>query len=194
MVEDFLLMYVPQSGRVAVDVGANVGDWSLALAQRFGHVYAVEPNPALTAHLGSLAPNITAIARGVWDTAGPRTFTLYESDKNTSALGFRGGLPENVECGTVEWECGRLDDLIPEPVSFMKIDVEAAEAKALAGAQAILDRDKPHLLVEVHGVENGEAVAEMLNARRYKVRIIRNHFSVDSDLWRINYWIQGIPL
>lgn len=195
MLEDFLLAYVPRKGRCAVDVGANVGEWSAALAQRFERVIAVEPNPALTNTLRRVAPNVSVLAVGAWSTAGVHDFTLYASDKNTSALGFRGGNPANDERGSATWLCARLDDLVTEPVDFMKVDVEGAEVHVLNGAQRILTDFRPHLLIEVHGEQNGADVVRLLEQMRYTVNEIRNPLIDPAcDLWRINYWIQGRPL
>ena len=35
-------------------------------------------------------------------------------------------------------------------VDFIRMDIEGAELKALEGARAVLDRDKPHVLIEIH--------------------------------------------
>jgi FkbM family methyltransferase len=35
-------------------------------------------------------------------------------------------------------------------VDFIRMDIEGAELKALEGARAILDRDRPHVLLEIH--------------------------------------------
>lgn len=193
-VEDFLLAHVPQHGRCAIDVGANVGDWSAALAERFETVYAVEPNPALAQGLNAIAPNVTALQFGAWDKVERRTFTLYASDKNTSAHSFRGGLESNAEHGSVEWDCAPLDDLIPSPVDFIKMDVEAAEVEALKGATSILEHDRPHLLIEIHGREKGEQVTAMLEGLGYSVSVVRNPLVNPAfELWQINYWLVGDP-
>jgi hypothetical protein len=42
-----------------------------------------------------------------------------------------------------------LDDLIAGRVDFLKIDVEGMEMEALAGAAAILARDRPRIYIEV---------------------------------------------
>ncbi|HEY8616995.1 FkbM family methyltransferase [Phenylobacterium sp.] len=35
-------------------------------------------------------------------------------------------------------------------VDFIRMDIEGAEQRALAGARAILERDRPHVLIEIH--------------------------------------------
>jgi FkbM family methyltransferase len=43
----------------------------------------------------------------------------------------------------------RLDDLVPEPVDFLKVDVEGFEMNVLKGAPRILTEDRPHIMIEV---------------------------------------------
>ena len=43
-----------------------------------------------------------------------------------------------------------LDELIQEPIDFMKIDVEGYEHKILIGAKRILEIQKPLMEIEIH--------------------------------------------
>ena len=62
-----LELWVPQGGRVFVDVGANVGTWTRWLAPRFQHVHAIEPNPdALPILRATLPHNATVHDIGAW--------------------------------------------------------------------------------------------------------------------------------
>jgi hypothetical protein len=69
------------------------------------------------------------------------------SDREESVRLRLHGLTDTIACRT-------LDQVITEPVSLMKIDVEGMEDKVLAGAQRILRESKPLLLVE--GKQPGE--------------------------------------
>jgi len=67
-------------------------------------------------------------------------------------------------------------------VDFIRMDIEGAEQKALAGAQGLLDRDRPPVLVEIHppmleGRFGGsaEAVVELFRSRGYRM------FAVNGD-------------
>jgi hypothetical protein len=48
-----------------------------------------------------------------------------------------------------EIEVGPLDDLAVGSVDFLKIDVEGMEMAALAGARALIGRDRPYVFIEV---------------------------------------------
>ena len=61
-------------------------------------------------------------------------------------------------------------------VDFIRMDIEGAEQKALAGAEAILDRDRPHVLIEIHPVMladvfggSAEAVVDVFRSRGYRM-------------------------
>ena len=61
----------------------------------------------------------------------------------------------------VTFECRRLDALVTEPVSVMKLDVEGMEAKVLGGAAGILERWRPLIFAEAH---DEAALAGLLRA------------------------------
>jgi len=61
-------------------------------------------------------------------------------------------------------------------VDFIRMDIEGAELKALAGASGILDRDRPHVLLEIHPAMlasrfggTAEQVLEVFNRRGYRM-------------------------
>lgn len=61
-------------------------------------------------------------------------------------------------------------------VDFIRMDIEGAEQKALAGAAHLIDRDLPHVLLEIHPVMlesrfggSAEAVVEMFRSRGYRM-------------------------
>ena len=60
------------------------------------------------------------------------------------------------------------------------MDIEGAELKALKGAEHIIDRDHPHILIEIHPrmLEarfggSAEAVAEVFRSRGYRMFEVR---------------------
>ena len=67
-----------------------------------------------------------------------------------------------------------------EPVSLIRCDVEGAEARVLAGARGILERDRPILLLEVHPHAlkaqfdtSAEALYGMLEALDYRFYFVK---------------------
>jgi FkbM family methyltransferase len=79
-----------------------------------------------------------------------------------------------------------LDDYCAEQgiahVDFIRMDIEGAEQKALEGARGLLDRDQPHVLIEIHPTMlaerfggSAEAVVAMFRDRGYRM------FALDGD-------------
>jgi FkbM family methyltransferase len=63
-----------------------------------------------------------------------------------------------------------------ERVDFIRMDIEGAELRALMGALTLLDRDRPHVLLEIHPRmlaerfgASGEAVLDLFRDRGYRM-------------------------
>lgn len=144
-------------GMVAVDVGANLGYFSVLLAHLVGptgRVIAVEPNP----HLAQLAERNLAL-NGFSHTARvdriaaaatsgqPVQFRFMASDpKNGHVVEAGAGLPPGEVMVEIAVPGMRLDDAITGPVDFIKIDVEGAEEEVWAGMTRLLDAN-PDIIV-----------------------------------------------
>jgi FkbM family methyltransferase len=128
---------LPPDG-VFVDIGANVGVYSLWAARRLGpegRVLAIEPNPAALSRLhenigfNDFAARITVIPVGVADKDG--SFTLHLDPANLGASSLKGRSAQ-----TIEIACRPLAALLAErgiaAVDILKIDIEGAEDIALA--------------------------------------------------------------
>lgn len=144
-------------GITAFDVGANIGMYSVALGRvvgRDGLVVAVEPDGTNVSRLrDNLTLNSIANVRVVEAVAGDRdeVVKLHLADDRAynSVVGIEGG---HVVVETTAVQSVRLDrvwdDLGRPAVSFVKIDVEGAEASVLRGARAMITSTHPSLLVE----------------------------------------------
>jgi FkbM family methyltransferase len=82
-----------------------------------------------------------------------------------------------------------------EKVDFIRMDIEGAELKALMGALEILDRDRPHVLLEIHPDmlaarfgASGEAVLDIFRDRGYRM------FALNGDrLEERQTLVEGLP-
>lgn len=147
-------------GMAVLDVGANFGYFTLLAAQAVGPsgmVLAFEPEPA---NFALLEQNIALNGH-----AHVRAFALALSDREGSVALFKDpanlGNPSFSEHNVpasgdeVEVPTTRLDALLareagmPARFDFLKMDVQGAKALVLAGAKALLARDRPWLLIEV---------------------------------------------
>jgi FkbM family methyltransferase len=140
-----------------LDVGANVGYFSLLLAHRqpSSRVFAFEPNPAIACHLdesivrNSLMDRLTLHPLAASDTSGTLSFIVDAENSGHSRLSGDG------RAGAFEVEMIRLDDWLPaqlgeRPLHVVKIDVEGAELRVLRGMKNLLQTHRPALVVEAY--------------------------------------------
>jgi len=157
--EEQLLQYIESLGLggTYVDVGAFVGTHTLFFAAYCParRIHAFEPRTrffeTLRRHLAlnQLEERVTVHPLGL-------------SDREESVPVVLDGRKETIVCRP-------LDDLIDEPVSVMKIDVEGMEAKVLAGASRILRESRPILFLESHTHEELDQQAALLAPYGYRV-------------------------
>jgi FkbM family methyltransferase len=158
--EFFLLAQVFRPGMVFVDVGANMGLYTIFAARKIGDrgtVLAIEPS---TREYGRLLKNVQAnslsnvrmVRKAVSDSLSDVDLLVAEdrwSGHNTLGA-FTYGTPLATK-ETVRTE--RLDDIVLREglsrVDVVKLDVEGSELLALKGAVGILERFHPVLLLEV---------------------------------------------
>ena len=82
-----------------------------------------------------------------------------------------------------------------DKVDFIRMDIEGAELMALMGAQGILNRDRPHVLLEIHPAmlaarfgASGEAVLDLFRDRGYRM------FALNGDrLEERTTLVEGLP-
>lgn len=141
-------------GKVAIDVGANIGLWTYAMvhSQLFKSVVAFEPNRALTEDLRrARLPAVTIINKALSDRAG--TATLRAPRCGGSVLNGWASLESQIDVATDSFqefdvETIRLNDLEYQGVGFIKIDVEGHELSLLKGGVEFFRREKPVCLLE----------------------------------------------
>ena len=138
-------------GGVMLDVGANFGFYSIAIAARLRQdcvVHAFEPNPATFDRLQkNIALNnsgaVTAHQMGVSDRAGHASIVEERGHSGAAYLGPGA----DVVVTTVEDFC---DHARVDRVDLIKIDAEGAELRILRGAARILHRCRPTILLELN--------------------------------------------
>jgi len=139
---------------MAIDVGANMGLWTYAMATSglFEKVIAFEPNRALTRDLlNADFESVTVSHVAVSDKAG--TGTLRIPKKGAFFLSGWASLEDQLDLDPdavqeMAVETVRLDDLVLQDVGFIKIDVEGHEVELLKGAHNFFQRNKPVCLIE----------------------------------------------
>lgn len=144
-VQKFIKEVVPKDRRgVAVQAGGHVGVWPWSLAKHFATVYTFEPEPANFAALVANTHERTNIyaARGVLGCdRGP--IHLHYNERNS------GGHWMKLQAGTTP--VYRVDDLGLAVCDALILDVEGAEALAIAGAEQTIAQHRPILFMEMLG-------------------------------------------
>jgi FkbM family methyltransferase len=189
-----------REGMTVMDVGANLGLYSLLISRAIGpsgKVYAFEPVPEIFARLKE------HIALNNATNVIPVPIALSD-EKGKAKMSVRGGessLFRRVSDEFVEVQVERLDDFVErekiERVDAIKIDVEGAELKVIRGADKTIRRDKPILMVEIQAATlqaagtTPEELFENIISYGYNAFVIRHGKAIPTDKlfepWRYPY-------
>ena len=134
-------------GDVILDIGANVGFYTLAAARaagQGGRVYAFEPSPenleilkrntALNRHT-----NVSCLGDALGDETGERQLIIADSPDCNS---FKVNAYHSAK-GTVRVNCTTVDSFLAGGrADVVKVDVEGAEVSVLRGMQRTLERNR----------------------------------------------------
>jgi FkbM family methyltransferase len=132
-------------GDVVVDVGANLGYYTLLAARLVGaegHVYAFEPDPESFALLERNVElngyeNVTAVPLALGKAPGKLPLYLNAKNRGDHRVYDPTGERRSVEVDVVTLDAYREDHGV-ERVDFLKIDTQGAECLILAGAEKTL--------------------------------------------------------
>jgi FkbM family methyltransferase len=187
--EDEIIEYfTPKQGDIVIDIGANIGRYTLIASKRVGtngKVVAIEAHPGNFEMLNrniklNRLTNIISLNHAVYsketkvklyvpgEESGNTIYNTLISDRATNEEKF------------VEVNANTLDYLLQskgikqEEVNWIKIDVEGAEFEVLKGAANILSKSKDiALLIEVHNLTGGKnlygPIMEFLNSYNFIV-------------------------
>jgi len=132
-----------ESGQTFLDVGANIGHFTL-LAQTLvgadGQVISIEAAPEMRAKLeGNVALNNfpakhSVLEYAVWSSEKELEFNIAGEARQ----GMNSLRQVSSPSKTIKVKAQRIDNIITEKVDVMKMDVEGAEQEALLGAGRLL--------------------------------------------------------
>jgi FkbM family methyltransferase len=159
MEQSFLMRYLESSDSFA-DVGANIGSYSLLVANMGVKVVAFEPESTTFAILeDNIARNnfsdiITSVRCAVGEKEEEVRFTKGNDTRNHVDINATGD-------GFVTVQCKPLDKLV-EKVSVIKIDVEGYELQVLSGARRILTDDNTNIVI-IESLSNNDEITKVLH-------------------------------
>ena len=174
-----LIGRIVQPGMVRVDVGANVGAITFALARAVGptgHVFALEPGPPIVARLRQNCahnPRWTSVvhveALGLSDRPGVLYWSEDGENRGNGGLLHQSGQQVPVVTFDTWWASQNQPRL-----DFIKIDVEGMEYEVLRGAQQAFRQHRPIIYFEtltafaaVRGFDIFRAIGTLLNVLAY---------------------------
>jgi FkbM family methyltransferase len=149
---------------VCLDIGANIGNHAVNFADQFAHVHAFEPNAKALDLLwinAKLRDNITVHPVGLSDC--DQTLAVMQPAHNLGGTGITA--TANATDVEVQLPLVTLDslnlDLAGRALTFVKIDVEGAEAEVIKGAAETFRTHRPILGMEVdrRSIVNGSSPA-----------------------------------
>jgi FkbM family methyltransferase len=133
-------------GDVVLDIGANIGYYTLILARlvgESGRVYAFEPDPANFLLLkrnvrANGYRNVVLVKKAVADASGPLALHICPDNKGDHRI-----YDSNDDRATIPIEAITLDEYFaddPGRLDFIKMDIQGSEGRALRGMAGLLGR------------------------------------------------------
>ena len=176
----------------AIDVGVYRGVYSYKLSKEFNQIHSFEPNPLLFPYLNRyLTKIITNMTLYNYALSNKNELTNLKIPHRGKSI-FKNNFEEiyKLGCATIhetnnfekfnnyEVECKKLDDVIKDKeISFIKIDVEGHELSVIEGANNIINKYKPTLLVEIEEKHTKKPILNTINKIKefgYKVYFFKN--------------------
>lgn len=162
---------LPHDG-VVVDVGANIGVFSLYAAAKGNQVYSYEPVRQNYENLKqnikqNQLDNVYPIEKALAGSEGNRT--LYLDIGSSSRHSFYGqGEPIKVDCTTLPkaFEANSI-----EKCDFLKIDCEGAEYEILQSLDSNFLRKIQTVCLEYHDTSRIQQLADHLKQARFTVKV-----------------------
>jgi len=139
--------------QLCIDVGANIGNHSIAFSRYFEEVIAFEPNPRTFDILKINAKwnkGVIPVRLGASNDNKSQKATFSISNRGSAHI-----VKDSDNCleEVVDFELIRLDDYIkPEDykkIGLIKIDAEGHELEAIQGMLEIIHASKPLIILEV---------------------------------------------
>lgn len=176
--------------RIAIDIGANIGIYTLLLSHLYPKckVISIEASPTifeklkLNCQLNNLLPgsNLVLLNKAVSDKDGTRVEFYEKHSMSTMSKEFLTSISSKIitnKDDELHKEIVRtvtIDNLAEtaniNEISFLKIDVEGAEVLVLKGAINILTEKKVrNMIIEYHSFENYDYAVKLLDEIGYTI-------------------------
>lgn len=161
-------------GDVVVEVGANIGTHTVALADMVGNggrVFAFEPQRIVFYTLcANMAINSIDNVECFNVAVGAAQGSLGIPDIDYGQANNFGGISVEEFIGGQGVPVVRLDDFLSLPrLKLLKIDVEGMEGPVIQGARALIEQHRPVLYVENDRLAKSKALIELIRSLDYRM-------------------------
>ena len=149
-----------------IDVGANIGFWTIALAQHIrkhngsGRVIAFEPHPTNferlqeNVALNDLGKIVEVHNVALSDHKRSALLVLREDFARGATTGNASidrQSPIDLGFKTIEVQCFTADEFLKNKnIGFIKVDIEGHEINFFDGAKGIIKKERPKILFEIN--------------------------------------------
>jgi FkbM family methyltransferase len=185
-------------GDVFLDLGANIGHFSLLAARKLGvhaQIHAVEPSQQTAVSLketlrrNRLDQRITVHQVAAFDRSDQMVLATMSDSAWFMASRY---LSSGSEAGETV-QVVRMDDYLTVQPTVVKIDVEGADLRALVGMERLLRKSPPRCLF-VEAIDNqlarfGDSTAAMIDYMKsfgYHVQYLFERYYPDSVVFRLD--------
>ena len=172
-------VFQPTEHEVFVDAGAYDGmtskDFLLWCQGKYNKIFMFEPNADMEYFCLSnleISDNVEFRGKGLWTKD---TYLKFNNSQDSSSV-------EEVPCNSKEYDfvqvCSIDSELKDENVTFIKMDIEGSELKALQGAQKTIKSLKPRMAISVyHKLDDIINIMDYLFKLNPEYRYYLRHYS-----------------
>lgn len=147
--------FLPKDG-VAIDVGANIGDWTLPMAERVGRtgrILSYEPVPHMhhalqKSILANGFSNVYLSMDACSNFIGEEEFSVELGNSGGSRIGYNPLKSETIQVNVVTLD-NQVEKVGINRLDLLKIDVEGEEANVLQGAKHCINSLRPAIIIEI---------------------------------------------
>ena len=173
-----------------IDIGCHLGGYLqkiVTLAPRGRHL-AIEPVPDKAAWLRRKFPSVVVVEAAADDSEGTKEFFIDPAQTALSGLRVTSSTAPRE---ALRVRCRMVDDIVDEGarVGFLKVDVNGGELLALRGAQRLLRRDGPFVLLgcsqrglDDHGIDAGEMFRFVADDVGYRIFLLKDYLERGAPL------------
>lgn len=170
-----------------IDVGVNLGQTLIEVKSVDSNLpyYGFEPNPNCVSYVNELIEinqyqRVVIVPAGIGNTTGVSMLQMTSddlTDSSASAIaGFRNNIARTMVIAMLDEK--NLNNVLPEEVGIIKIDVEGGELEVILGLTESIRKFRPYIICEVLPAYNREntfrvgrqqRLEQVLSSLQYKI-------------------------